>query len=592
MAAPGPDAALKAAPKNAPAILILGAASLATAQRIRQALPGARIYGLSGRVVGADIAYANFGDTLRELYELDTPLVVLCAAGIVIRALAPLLQNKRAEPPVLVVAEDGSAVVPLLGGLRGVNVMARQIAAALEVAPAITTTGELRFGTCLINPPTGYSLQNLADGKTFISNLLAGETARLQGEAPWLGEARIPIDPEGRLLITITERARPAGENELLFHPRTIAIAISAAMAPTAEALIQRIDAALAKHQLARASLACLLAAEAEITVGALHQAARQLDLPLRFVTTATADAGALVQSAIPDAAECLVEPGLAIAIAAVPIDPSSIGRGRGRLAVVGIGPGEIGLMAPLVKTELQRAQDVLGYETYVRMAADAIGGFRPDQMLHATDNREEMMRARHAFDLAAQGRSVVMVSSGDPGVFAMAAAVIEALHDSDNANWRGVDLAILPGISAALAAAARAGAPLGHDFCILSLSDNLKPWSIIEKRLDHAAAADLAMAFYNPISKARPHQLAEALAIIRRHRGPETQVVLGRDIGRPAERLTVVTLGALTPEMVDMRTVVIIGSSLTRSFAKIEGGSWTYTPRWYGAKPDSDRQH
>jgi cobalt-precorrin 5A hydrolase/precorrin-3B C17-methyltransferase len=483
-------------------------------------------------------------------------------------------------------------VVPLLGGLRGVNVLARQIAAALEVAPAITTTGELRFGTCLINPPAGYQLHNLAAGKTFISNLLAGETTRLEGDAPWLVEARIPIDPAGRLKIKVSARAGEPGEDELLFHPRTLAVAVTAAGVATADALVDRITSALALHHLAPASLACLIAAESEIAIGHLHQAAQQLDLPLRFVAGAALDPVDLLRSAITSPVEQFAAPGIAIAIAAAPLDPASIGRGRGRLAVVGIGPGEIGLMAPLVKAELQRAQDVLGYETYVRMAADAIGGFRPDQILHETDNREEMMRARHAFDLAAQGRSVVMVSSGDPGVFAMAAAVIEALHDSDNANWHGVDLAILPGISAALAAASRAGAPLGHDFCILSLSDNLKPWSIIEKRLDLAAAADLAMAFYNPISKARPHQLAEALAIIRRHRGPETQVVLGRDIGRPAERLTAVALGELTPEMVDMRTVVIIGSSLTRSFARIEGGSWTYTPRWYGAKPESDRQH
>ncbi|HEX9449211.1 MAG TPA: precorrin-3B C(17)-methyltransferase, partial [Dongiaceae bacterium] len=392
-----------------------------------------------------------------------------------------------------------------------------------------------------------------------------------------------------KLRITVSERDREPGENELLFHPRSIAVAVTAAAAPTAAVLIQRIEAALAMHHLARASLACLIAAEAEITAGHLHQAAAQLELPLRFVKAVAGGAVDLARAAIPSPIAQFLEPGLAISIASAPLDPSSIGRARGRLAVVGIGPGEIGLMAPLVKTELRRAQDVLGYETYVRMAADAIGGFRPDQTLHATDNREEMMRARHAFDLAAEGHDVVMVSSGDPGVFAMAAAVVEALHDSDNPLWHGVDLAILPGISAALAAASRAGAPLGHDFCILSLSDNLKPWEIIAKRLDHAAAADLAMAFYNPISKARPHQLAEALAIIRRHRTPETQVVLGRDIGRPAERLTVVSLGELTPEMVDMRTVVIIGSSLTRSFAKIDGGRWTYTPRWYGTKPEGE---
>lgn len=583
-----------AAPTAAPAILILGAASLATARRIQAALPGATVYGLAGRVSdakagGADVAYENFGNTLRELYELDTPLIALCAAGIVIRALSPLLQNKRAEPPVLAVAEDGSAVVPLLGGLRGVNVLARRIAAALEVAPAITTTGELRFGTCLINPPEGYSLRNMADGKTFISNLLAGDQARLAGEAPWLIEAKIPLAEAGRLQITVTEQDREAGADELVFHPRNIVVAVTAGAADTADELVARIEALLAEHKLARASLACLAAAEAEITAGHLHQAAAQLGLPLRFVQ-GSADAPAIGRAAIEIPTAVHAASGLALAIAAAPVDPRAIGRARGRLAVVGIGPGEIGLMAPLVKTELQQAQDVLGYETYVRMAADAIGGFRPEQKLHATDNREEMMRARHAFELAAQGRHVVMVSSGDPGVFAMAAAVVEALHDSDNPIWHGVDLAILPGISAALAAASRAGAPLGHDFCILSLSDNLKPWEIIAKRLDHAAAADLAMAFYNPISKARPHQLAEALDIIRRHRAPETEVVLGRDIGRPAESLRVVRLGELTPEMVDMRTVVIIGSSLTRSFPKVGGGSWTYTPRWYGTKPEGER--
>ncbi|MBV5324220.1 MAG: cobalt-precorrin 5A hydrolase, partial [Rhodospirillaceae bacterium] len=167
------------------AIVILGANSLATAQRIKAALPNAEIYGLAGRAPGADITYDEFGPTLRDLYNVDRPIVALCAAGIVIRSLAALLQNKQAEPPVLVVAEDGSAVVPLLGGTRGVNVLAREIGAALGTAPAITTTGELRFGTCLLNPPVGYRLRNLEDGKTFIANLLAGASMRVEGEAPW-----------------------------------------------------------------------------------------------------------------------------------------------------------------------------------------------------------------------------------------------------------------------------------------------------------------------------------------------------------------------------------------------------------------------
>ncbi|QUW66245.1 precorrin-3B C(17)-methyltransferase [Pseudomonas synxantha] len=185
------------------------------------------------------------------------------------------------------------------------------------------------------------------------------------------------------------------------------------------------------------------------------------------------------------------------------------------------------------------------------------------------------MQRAHHAFGLAAQGRSVV-VSSGAPDVFAMAAAVLEELHASTEPAWHRVDLEILPGVSASLATAAQAGAPLGHDFCVISLSDNLKPWSIIEKRLD------LVLAVYNPISRSRPHQLGVALEVVRRHRNGQTPVVLGRDIGRPGQILRVVTLAELTPEMVDMRTMVLVGSSTTCVFPRLSGGSWADTPRWY----------
>jgi cobalt-precorrin 5A hydrolase / precorrin-3B C17-methyltransferase len=211
-------------------------------------------------------------------------------------------------------------------------------------------------------------------------------------------------------------------------------------------------------------------------------------------------------------------------------------------------------------------------------------GPFRPGQRVHGTDNREEMQRARHAFELASEGRNVVVVSSGDPGVFAMAAAVLEALDESRDRQpaWTTVELAIVPGVSAALATAARAGAPLGHDFCMLSLSDNLKPWTIIETRLRHAAQADLVMAFYNPVSRARPWQLDRALDIVREYRLGSTKVVLGRDIGRPGESLITTTLEQLRSDQVDMRTMVIVGSSSTRGFPRDAHSEWVYTPRWY----------
>ena len=559
---------------NLPAIIILGNGALATARRLQQLYPQALIHGLAERVVGADRTYHDFGATVRQLYQQDTPIIALCAAGIVIRSLTPVLLEKGAEPPVLAVAEDGSAVVPLLGGLAGVNVLAREIGADLGVAAAITTSGELRFGTCLLNPPSGYALADLEVGKRFVSDLLAGESVRIEGAAPWLADARLPEDDQARLAIHVGCDAREPSANELLIHPRNVLVAVDAGLSDLAEAVRQALHAS----RIALPSLACLLAAEHDMANPALHEAAAALGVPLRFAPAAGSLAQLAAHAVPQPLPPTLVGEHLAIAIAKQPLDLTTVGRLRGRLAVIGLGPGAADLMVPAVKAELARANDVLGYETYVRMA----GPFRADQVLHCTDNREEMQRARHAFELAAQGRSVVVVSSGDPGVFAMAAAVLEALHESTDPSWHAVELQMLPGVSASLATAAQAGAPLGHDFCVLSLSDNLKPWAIIEKRLDLACQADLALAFYNPISRSRPWQLGRALEIVRQHRVAATPVVLGRDIGRPGQTLRVITLGELTPEQVDMRTMVLVGSSTTCTFAKAAGGTWVYTPRWY----------
>jgi len=563
--------------RKAPAIVILGKGSLATARKIQQLYPDALIHGLAGRVDEVDCSYQEFGATLRQLYQQDTPIIALCAAGIVIRTLASELLEKGVEPPVLAVAEDGSAVVPLLGGLGGVNVMAREIAAGLGVAAAITTSGELRFGTCLLNPPSGYALADLELGKRFVSDLLAGETVRIDGEAPWLAQAQLPQSEQAQLAIHVGCDARAVSDNELVIYPRCVMVAVTAVSAQLATTVRE----ALASAQIAEPALACLLASESLMADPALHAAAAELGVALRFAVDAR-NASALAAQVMPQLLppHALTE-NLAIVVSSQPIDPLQIGRARGRLAVIGLGPGAAEFMVPAVKAELARANDILGYETYVRMA----GPFRADQVMHCTDNREEMQRARHAFELAAQGRSVVVVSSGDPGVFAMAAAVLEALHESTDPRWHAVDLQMLPGVSASLATAAQAGAPLGHDFCVLSLSDNLKPWSIIEKRLDLACQADLALAFYNPISRSRPWQLGRALEIVRQHRTAQTPVVLGRDIGRPGQTLRVVTLGDLQPEMVDMRTMVLVGSSTTCQFARANAEPWVYTPRWYPAQ-------
>ncbi|WP_437883269.1 precorrin-3B C(17)-methyltransferase [Pseudomonas sp. LRF_L74] len=546
-----------------PAIVILGASALASARRIQALYPSSVVHGLRERVE-ADQAYDEFGETLRSLYRAGTPIIALCAAGIVIRSLASLLSSKGGEPPVLAVAEDGSAVVPLLGGLGGVNRMAREIAQVFAVAPAITTSGELRFGTCLLDPPSGYVLADLEQGKRFVSDLLGGEALRIEGAAPWLEQASLPLAADARRQVRVSVERLADDRESLLIHPQVLLARVDEASEELAERIVRSLEAA----GLARQALAAVIAPQSLMADERLRLCAASLSVPLRFVADGQVlpdvrfDAGSvrLLQADSPEAAR-------------------GIGRPRGRLSVVGLGPGAADCMIPAVRRALDEAQDLLGYETYVTMA----GPFRDDQVRHCSDNREELQRARHAFELAASGRRVVVISSGDPGVFAMAAAVLEALEAEGTPEaWHRVELEVLPGVSAALATAAKAGAPLGHDFCLISLSDNLKPWSMIEKRLDHAGAADFAMAFYNPISKARPWQLGRALDIVRQHRSPETVVVLGRDIGRPAERLSVLCLGELTPERVDMRTLVIIGSSTTRRFPRADGGEWVYTPRWY----------
>ncbi|PZV11024.1 MAG: precorrin-3B C(17)-methyltransferase [Leptolyngbya sp.] len=466
-----------------PAIVILGESSIPVARQIQVALPEAVVYGLADRSQSATVTYDNFGETVRELFQAGTPIIGICAAGILIRTIAPLLTNKWQEPPVLAIAEDGSAVVPLLGGLQGVNDLARQIAAGLQVAPAITTTGEIRFRTPLLSPPFGYRLINPDDAKTFIADLLAGATVKLIGEAPWLENSQLPITEAGKLTIQIVPKSQ----------------------------------------------------SERTSTSGK----------------------------------ECLV----------YEVDIDWIEPTQGKLAIVGTGPGSAVWMSPEVKEILESATDWVGYKTYLDLAEPLR---KPHTTRHESDNRVELDRARFALDLAAKNRTVAIVSSGDPGIYAMAAAVFEVLEREAKPEWQKIEIQVCPGISAMQAAAAQVGAPLGHDFCAISLSDILKPWDVIAQRITAAAQADFAIAFYNPVSKQRTWQLEKAKAILLEWRSPETPIVLACNIGRPGQTVTVKPLEQLAIEDADMRTVILIGSSKTRMIQQRQGKQWVYTPRHY----------
>ncbi|AFY91651.1 precorrin-3B C(17)-methyltransferase [Chamaesiphon minutus] len=554
--------------RTTPAVVVLNQISVPTARKLMTALPGAQLYGLVGRTTDVDVSFANFGDTLRQFYSQGVPIIGLCAAGILIRTLAPVLTDSKTEPPVVSVAADGSAVVPLLGGMTGVNDLAERIAAVLDVQPAITTTGKLQFNTVLPDPPAGYRLANPQHVKAFIADLIAGVSVSLDGDAEWLTASEIPFCAQGERQITITTQAISGSPTQLVYHPTSLVLAVvqpsQFSIAGWIEVILDRLTTA----NLALAAVACIVLPKTPAGA-AIAGIGTSLNLPIR-----------LVESAIehPDLTVVSSDRNLTIFSATQPIEPHAIGQDRGKITVIGTGPGSPQWMSPQVRQTILAATDIVGYHTYLALVKDLTVG----KQCHGSDNRVELDRSKLALDLAASGKNVVVVSSGDPGIFAMAAAVLEVLDKEAKPEWQTIDLQVAPGISAMQAAAAAVGAPLGHDFCAISLSDILKPWEVVASRIASAAESDFAIAFYNPISSQRTWQLTAAKEILLKTRSGTTPVILARNLGRPGQEVKVITLGELAPESADMRTVILIGSSQTKLIPRADGNNWVYTPRSY----------
>ncbi|KQT46216.1 precorrin-3B methylase [Aureimonas sp. Leaf454] len=594
-----------------PAVVTLSAAALPLARRIAALISG-EVHGLAGRA-DAERSFAKVGPHLASLFAEGRPILALMASGAVIRILAPLLADKSAEPPVLAVAEDGSAVVPLLGGHRGANDLARRIAAALGVAPAITTAGDLRFGVALDEPPAGWRLENTGDAKTVMADLVAGEEAWIAGDAPWLAASAIPIADDGRVTLSITEEDRPPAARELLYRPANLVLGIGTERGAPAADAIALAQTVLAEAKVSRLSLAAIASIDLKADEAAVHAVAAHFAVPARFFDAATLEAeaprlanpseivfaetgchgvseGAALAAVGPHGA--LLVPKrkgarvtAALAKAPMPVDPTGIGRARGRLFVVGIGPGGAQWRSPEVSAMVETASDLVGYSLYL----DLLGPLGTGKTRHDFPLGDEEKRVRHAMELAGEGRDVALVCSGDAGIYAMATLVFELLDTGGvSPAARRIEIAVSPGISALQAAAARAGAPLGHDFCTISLSDLLTPWPAIERRVMAAATGDFVIAFYNPVSRRRRTQLAHARDVLLRHRPAATPVILATNLGREGEHVRIVELAALDIEEVDMLTVVIVGSSQTRLVAAGDGRRWAYTPRGYADKQGS----
>jgi cobalt-precorrin 5A hydrolase/precorrin-3B C17-methyltransferase len=599
------------------AVVVLGSSGLTLALRLVAELPDAMLHGYALRITDAPVRFDDVADHLRGLFTAGEAIVALCAAGIVIRSLAPLLADKRAEPPVVAVAEDGCVAVPLLGGHHGANDLARKIAEITGGVAAITTAGDLRFGLALDEPPPGWRVANRAAAKVVTAALLAGERVDLEIAAAepdcgWLRAAGVASSAGSPAWVLVTDRARAGDDGALILHPATLAVGIGCERGASADEVRALVKQCLAQAGLSPLAIAGVFSIALKAAEPAIHAVAQELGVPARFFPAETLLAetprlsersdivfretgcwgvaeGAALAAAGPQGALVVAKQRSARATSAIArspriIDATACGRARGRLAIVGIGPGHGGGRTAEAEAAIRAATDLVGYRLYL----DLLGPLARGKAMHAFDLGQEETRVRAALALAAEGRSVALISSGDAGIYAMASLVFELIERGGNAEWARVDVIGIPGVSAMQVAAARLGAPLGHDFCAISLSDLLTPWPVIEQRLGAAAAGDFVVALYNPVSQRRRTQLIAARDILLEARAADTPVAIARNLGRDGEALRITTLAALDPADVDMLSIVLIGSSTTRRIKRPNGGEWLYTPRGYESKTEA----
>ncbi len=561
-----------------PVLFILGISALPLAEQLKTELDG-EIHA-PDCLNGGDVTYAKATTHLADLFKSGHTIIGICASGILIRSLGPHLSDKRNEPAVIAVAEDGSSAVPLLGGHHGANELAKRIAAITHGHAAITTASEVRFSFAFDEYRPGYTLSNPRDVKSATAVKLAGSDVRVE----------------------ITENLVTGGPTHIVYHPHTLAIGVGCERGTSAQEVSELIENTLRGNNLSIQSVKGFASIDLKEDEPAINQLcniryfrAQELNAqsdklltPSDYVkaevgTPSVAEAAALA-AAGPDA-ELIVaktkskRATCAIARASTPILKLR-GMSRGTVYVVGIGPGTALMRSPASTQALNVSTDWVGYDLYLDLVAD----IKTDQTEHRFPLGGEEDRCRHAIELAKQGKQVALVCSGDAGIYAMAALVYEIIDLEPNR----IKVDVIPGISAFQAAAAKAGAMIGHDFCCISLSDLLTPWEAIEKRLHAAAMGDFVISFYNPRSLKRRDQLERAFAILKDHRPPDTPVIIASNLGRPTEAVKIVSFADFNPDDVDMLTLVMVGSSQSKSFVRGDGRTYAYTPRGYAKKRES----
>ncbi|MFF9375226.1 precorrin-3B C(17)-methyltransferase [Streptomyces griseoluteus] len=526
------------------------------------------------------------GEAVRAAFAECDRLVCFLATGATVRLLAPLLGDKAADPGVVCVDEGGRFAVSLVGGHGGgANELAHEVAQLLGAEPVVTTATDAvgLAGLDTLGLPAEGAVAAVSRA------LLDGEPVALEAEVAW-PLPPVPFAEQGAYTVRLTDRAVRPGPREVLLRPPSLVVGVGASRGAPVEEVLGLIEEALREAGLSVRSVAELATVDAKSEEPGIVAAAGRLGVPL-----VTYPAGELAAVSVPNPSDAPLAavgtPSVAEAAALrsggellVPKRKSAatpamatcavVRRpGRGRLAVVGLGPGARDLLTPRAAAELRRASVLVGLDQYVDQIRDLI---RPGTRVLESGLGAEEERARTAVAEAREGHAVALIGSGDAGVYAMASPALAEASDD-------IDVVGVPGVTAALAAGAVLGAPLGHDHVSISLSDLHTPWEVIERRVRAAAEADIVVTFYNPRSRGRDWQLPKALAVLSDHREPGTPVGVVRNASRPDESARLTTLAGLDPATVDMMTVVTVGNTATRNIAgrmvTPRGYRWQHAP-------------
>ncbi len=553
----------------------------------------------------SEILFLPKAEKVQNLFKKNIPIIGICASGILIRILAPIIKDKHNEPSVIAISLNGKNIVPLLGGHHGANEMAQNLADYLDANAAITTASNSQFDFALDEPPKGYVLANPQLAKKAMAAVLSGAKIAIDGKADCFKKAGYELEKNGTVKIIIGEKI--SDKNILTYHPKNLIIGVGCERYLPSSELINLVTKTLKKNNLTPLSIAAIATIDIKADERAINDLANYFNVPLRLFS-----AKSLAKETIPNpskivlsevgtpsvAEACAIKAGeliitkqkskgatCAIGRASKPINIENFGHGRGIVHIVGIGPGEEIQRTKSSIMALENSSDWVGYGFYLDLIAD----LHFEQVEHRFSLGEEEKRVRHALELAAKGKEVSLICSGDGQIYAMASLVFELLAAKGKRKLseqaKRVKIISHPGISAMQMASSRVGALLGNDFCAISLSDLLTPKKAIIKRLKSAAKGDFVVAFYNPRSKSRTDLLDKAKEIFLQYRPKDTPVIIARSLGRKDENVHIVNLVEFDTNKVDMMSIVLFGSSNSKSFLRGDGQLVAFTPRGYEKK-------